>query len=190
MKPRSKASTCDLDVPSTMIVPSGAIAGCAAGIVLAFALGLQALSRGLSFAYPFRLLSRGFFNDSTRNEGLIWLLAGVGLHFSASIALGIGFSYLIRCHVPGDQNQVAGDRAFVSGVGYGAMVWVGMTFILLPAFNPTFRSYVMRQSLWWFLFHVFFGVTLMMVPDLRRALMRRSYRKTQRPHEDRPSAAA
>lgn len=102
--------------------------------------------------------------------------AGLLIHFVVSGLLGAAFGMLIGWQPPGFRDQPVGDRALVSGLAYGVLVWAVMTWIVLPFVNPTMKLRVESFPVWWFLLHMIYGSTLLLAPVFRRKILVRSLR--------------
>jgi len=159
--------SCDLDVPREEILSSGVISGILAGLISGLMLAFQAVYHELSPLYPFQLIARGVFRKHVLGIQAPWVFSGILIHLILSAGLGVLFSKLITCRIPGDKNQTPGDRAFVSGALFGSAIWLVSMFGFLPALNPAFHAYQSQYPGAWFCFHLLFGSVLMITPGIR-----------------------
>jgi hypothetical protein len=159
---------CDLDLPRHPTLKSGVLGGLCAGLAMAAVLGADAQNRSGEIGLPFRLISKGLFGGLEIESEMIAPVLGLILHLGISVSLGAGFSFLIRCHVPGSRFEEAGDRALVSGALFAAAIWATATFLILPWLNPAFLSYVMAAPTRWFLIHMVYGAMLLTILAFRK----------------------
>jgi len=138
------------------------MAGLIAGLAMALVEMSHSAATGLGFWLPMKLVAAVAVGvDSILGGGGIVIL-GLVLHLSVSVCLGIIFSIVTR-------PIILGGSAFFAGLIYGAIVWVVMTYIVLPFLNHTMRERMDLMPAWWFYEHLTYGAFLSLTPALRRA---------------------
>jgi hypothetical protein len=141
---------------------AGAAAGLFAAFGMAIAMTLVFYSVGEGFWFPLELISGLFFGVRVILGGIELVLLGLAIHLITGALLGIIFSVLV---LPLETRR----QAFWEGIVYSVMVWVVMSYIVLPLLNHTMSERIALVSGWWFLCHLVFGALLYVTPDLLRA---------------------
>ncbi len=104
--------------------------GVIVGILDAIAASVNAYAqRGVSPAGVFRYVASGALGKSAFDGGLG--IAGLGLLFHFIIAISWTFLFFMAY----DKLKILRMNKVYVGIGYGAFVWLGMNFIVLPLSN-------------------------------------------------------
>jgi hypothetical protein len=94
------------------------------------------------------------------------VLLGLAIHFSVAIVWGVMFALA----VPRDAGKGA---ALAYGLGAGIVVFLVMTFLVMPWANPVMRATVVRTWSPWLVEHLLYGLGLALTPALRRRFVDR-----------------
>src|SRR5215470_6589014 len=141
---------------------AGAKAGLAGGVAMAFYLMLYAEFWGAGFLLPLRLIAATFFGVDGLIGGTGVVLIGLLLHLGISIVLGVVYALFPR-------RTTTTFHAMLGGIGFGVVVLLISTFLVLPAADPVLRARVSLFPMAWFLSHVIYGaLTGGLVMPLRR----------------------
>ena len=141
---------------------SGALAGLAGGVVMMFYLMLYSAFWGAGFLLPLRLVAATFFGVGALIGGPGVVIAGAIIHLAIAAALGILYSLIPRA-------TTTTFHSLLGGIGFGVVVMLVSTLIVLPSADPVLRARVALTPLAWFLGHALFGALMggLMMP-LRR----------------------
>src|ERR1041385_7034279 len=91
------------------------------------------------------------------------LVAGMIPHLGASVFYGILFSFCVSRPTPL-------GIALLYAMIYSVLIWIGMTYLVLPLVNPLMQEREALQPGWWFGSHLVFGVLLFLTPILKSVL--------------------
>jgi uncharacterized membrane protein YagU involved in acid resistance len=140
-------------------------AGVLAGLVAAIGMGILAMvisySLGEGAWFPFDLITGVFFGVSAVLGGPELAALGVFMHLFTGAVLGMIFAVLVS-------PLETARQAFWEGVIFGVLVWLVMSYLILPLLNPTMAERVAVVSGWWFLCHVAYGTLLYITPEIHR----------------------
>lgn len=157
------------------IFEGGAISGLIAGTLMMFVVMLGASGNGQSFVSPLARIAETVGTSST--------LVGLLLHYIVSCTFGILFAATRAWRKVGKRRYPVGDRAVAAGLIYALGIWIVMTFLVVPAVNPSLGGFIDRIPSVWFAAHMVFGVGLLDTP-----LLRRRYARKHSPHGDLPAS--
>lgn len=130
-------------------------AGIGAGILAALVMGLFLMivfaARGQGFWSPVVLIGAVFLGE----DALVWQfwsgVLGMGIHLVLGAIFGVLFAAMVR-----------GVRAYAvrvaAGLAYGAVLFLVMTYLVLPWANPYLALAI--EPGWFFLAHLLFGLVL------------------------------
>jgi uncharacterized membrane protein YagU involved in acid resistance len=149
--------------PRNEIIASGILSGLVSGVCMWAA---AVLFMGLitwDFFFPLRLIGATLLGmDALSLRSFQGVTVGLVIHLIVSSVLGISYAALTT-------RRPARMPALLHGMIFGAVVWVFMTYLVLPVLNPImFRE--LRYTWWgWALSHLVFGGILAVAPVLKRA---------------------
>jgi hypothetical protein len=155
----------------------GALAGIVAGLVMAVVMMIYFSVMGAGFWYPVENIAAVFFGIDALLGGAGVVIVGLLTHLLVSALLGMLFASLL-------QPRTSTGAAFFGGLAYGIGVWVVMTYIILPIFNPTMSARMAVTAGFWFFSHLIYGGFLAFTPGLVREFALRGTQREQR--EERP----
>jgi hypothetical protein len=135
------------------IASAGALAGVAGGAAMVFYMMLYSEFWGAGFWLPLRLLAATFFGVDALIGGAGVIIAGLLIQLAVSAALGILYALIPRA-------TTTSFHALLGGIGYGVLVLLVGTFMILPAANPVLRARVALTPMAWFLAHAIFGALM------------------------------
>lgn len=143
--------------------------GIGAGIVAAIVMGLFAMIvaavRGAGFWAPMQLIGALYMGADIAQYEFWSAVLGIGTHLVVGAVFGVVFAALMR-RVTSPGVQIA------AGLAYGAIVFLVMTYLVLPWANPVMFSAI--DAGWFFLYHLAFGLTLPLALPMRRAATART----------------
>lgn len=139
---------------------AGALAGFIGGIVMAIVAMIVTASMGAGMLMPLKAMAALLLGVDALVGGAGAIIVGMMIHFATAIILGLIFAAIIGDARPG--------AAFGLGLIYGFGVWIVMTFLILPAANPTMSARVAMMGGWWFVEHLVYGGMLFLLPILHR----------------------
>lgn len=143
------------------ILEAGVVAGVAAGVGMAFWLVVYGAFTDLGALTPLKLIGGTFYGSDALGPGYGAAFWGLVLHLAVSGAFGVLFSAVIS---PRADPMVA----VAAAVAYGLVVWLVMTFGVMPVVDPLMRPRVSTLSTAWFGAHLVYGAILGLAPQLRR----------------------
>jgi hypothetical protein len=146
------------------ILEAGTFAGVLAGLGMAVWLATFGLFTGLGGLTPLKLIGGTLYRHSALEEGMGPAFWGLVLHLAVAAAFGVLYAAIMASRRQDPLAEVAG------AIVYGLLVWIVMTFAVLPLVDPFMRSRVTGFSTAWFGAHVVYGATLGILPQVRRAL--------------------
>lgn len=153
---------------------AGVAGGLVGGTVMLVVLMIAAVGRGFELWAPAKLIAATALGSAAATGAAGTVLLGVAIHLVTACAFGVVYAYLASRNV-----TVTTD--VLVGLAYGAVVYMFMSWVVLPWANPILLATVHR--VWFFVAHLAFGVTLALVAQLRRAsdggIERPEYRPTQ-----------
>ncbi|MGZ3693572.1 MAG: hypothetical protein ACXWQO_05235 [Bdellovibrionota bacterium] len=153
---------------------AGAEAGLVSGLVMLFAMMIYTASRGEGFLFPLREIAATFVGVEALIGGAGTLLLGTVIHFAVAAAWGAGFGLVLPPN--GTALSAAGW-----GVVYSLGVWLVMSFIALPIFDPVMSDRVALYSGTWFTFHLLYGAALGVTPRIAdQMVVRETYTESYR----------
>ena len=124
--------------------------GVIVGILDAIAACVNAYAqRGVSPAGVFRYVASGALGKSAFGGGLG--IAGLGLFFHFIIAISWTFLFFLLY----EKLKFLRGNKFYVGIGYGAFVWLGMNFVVLPLSNVPALVYRLVPTLIMIGIHMF-----------------------------------
>jgi hypothetical protein len=148
----ARITTGSTSVPGGTIVEAGALSGVIGGIAMViFLMGVSALTSHDLLA-PARVMGLAFEPTNARLAGVGATVWGLSLHLSWAAILGIFFARLIG------REPLA--ISVGSGIVFGLVVFVGMTYLVLPWANQPMYAAVHRMMPAWVASHVIFGACL------------------------------
>jgi hypothetical protein len=147
----------------TETLVAGAAAGVAGGVAMAIWSMAYAAAVGLGAMMPLKLIGSTFRGADALVGGTGTVLWGLGVHVATAAVFGMLFSMRVPRAA-----SVAGT--FVGGVAYALGLLLVMTFVVMPAVDPTMFPRVALIPGAWFVGHVLFGAALALVPLLRERL--------------------
>lgn len=139
---------------------AGALTGLLAGLLMLIVAMLQGAAQGSGPALPLLLIAALLDGAYALVGGWQALAAGLALHLLASLTLGVVFAAHVDLRPFGP--AVVRDAALFS-----ALIWALMTYLVLPAADPTMSARVALTPAAWFLDHLVFGLALSVTPFLR-----------------------
>ncbi len=135
-------------------LPGGVRAGLRAGLIVAVAAALRWAAQGDGPAYPAKLVAAAWLGTPALISGTVAATAGLTVHLALAALLGSLFVWWARPFID------ATSRWLVAGLAYGVALWLGATYLALPAFDPTMRMRMMLEPASWLALHALFGVSL------------------------------
>lgn len=169
------------EIQSGSSAGAGLLAGFIAGIVFALVAMFRSMDLGMSFWLPMQQVSGWFFGVDALLGGWIPTVVGIAIHLALSSGFGLVFGFLA--------SKLSMSGAFWAGIFYGIAIWAVMTFVVLPALNPTMLARVGLAPTWWFGLHLIFGAVLSLASPFARNFARHVSHRTVRPHAPRPATA-
>lgn len=155
------ASRRDNKLAATLI--GGALSGIFAGFVMMVAALIHAGAAGAGLWLPLRLVATPWYGL----EALVGdaAVVGVGLltHLGVSAVFGVLFAAITS------RRSTVG-ASLLSGAAFGAVLWLLMTWVVLPLVAPPLYEWTRLAPLWWFTLHLIFGASLLLTPALERAV--------------------
>ena len=144
------------------VASSGALAGLAGGLAMAFYLMLYSEFWGAGIGLPLRLIAATFFGVDALIGGAGVVLVGLVLHLAVAVVLGILYALIPR-------PTTTTFHSLLGGIGFGVAVLIVSTFLVLPAADPVLRARVSLTPMAWFLSHAIYGALMgALVMPLRR----------------------
>lgn len=139
------------------IITGGAAAGIIGGIVMAmFEMMYTGMTSG-NFMMPLRLMGATFAGPHALVGGMGVLMWGMIVHLMTSAVLGIVFAWVVG-------PNFSGGAAVGLGVGYGIVVMLVMTFLVVPWANPTMSARIPMMMFAWVIGHILYGMCLGLAP--------------------------
>ncbi len=130
---------------------AGAVGGAAAAAFMAMVASIGTAAESHDGFALLSLISSTFIGDATAAHPGWSAIVGLSVHLLFGAGLGVLFAAVTR-----SLDSVLGLLA--TGLLYGAMIFVVMSYVVLPAMNPALAD-TMRS--WWFvLYHLAFGLGL------------------------------
>ena len=148
------------------ILEAGIVAGLLGGVLMAAVAMIQSAAVDLGFWLPLKLIAGLYFGvEALIGDGGV-IVFGAITHLVTASLWGVVFAGLAggRLH-PG--------LAIIAGLGFGVAVWFIMTYAVLPFANPTMLDRVNLSMGWFFVYHLIFGATLALSPQMARGFHRR-----------------
>lgn len=153
---------------------AGAEAGLISGLVMMLALMVYTAALGEGFFFPLQQVAATFLGVEALIGGVGTILLGAAIHFAVAAAWGIGFGLMVP---PVTSSSSAAGWGAIYAVG----VWLVMTFVALPVFDPVMSDRVALYSGWWFASHLLYGAVLGLTPELtQQMLVRETHTETYR----------
>jgi hypothetical protein len=144
---------------------AGAMAGAVGGAAMGLLLMAVSSANGTGFWFPMLQTAVALFGIEALIGGLGTGLVGMGLHFTACVALGALFGVILP-------RVTTTGRALALGLLFGAATWVFLNYVALPIFNPALLERAALIPGYWFASHLVFGAALAATPNLARAFAR------------------
>ncbi|MFP5385581.1 MAG: hypothetical protein ACLGHN_05840 [Bacteriovoracia bacterium] len=149
------------NLTSKVLVYGGATGGMVAGLTMAIVSMLMNAFAGAGFFAPVKLIAVTFLGPDAVDGGVFSILIGLVIHLFNSAILGIIFAYIAK--------NIHSRGAFMAtGVLFGIVVWVVMTYLVLPVANEVMLNQVNQTPVRWFVNHIIFGLALSIVPYFER----------------------
>jgi hypothetical protein len=145
------------------VVMAGIVAGLAGGVLMLIWLMLRAELGGAGAGYPLRSIGATFAGPAALVGGTEVVLRGLFLHLAVAIAWGLGFAW-------SSSPRTRGGGALLMSLLYALGVLLVMTWLVLPAVNPTLNARLPILLVDWIAAHALYGVALAMTPWLLRTL--------------------
>lgn len=155
------------------LAAAGVITGLIAGAVMIVVAMISTAVADLGVWRPAELVASLYFGADALVGGAGVITAGVLTHFAASAIFGILFAFLTR-------GRLDPAAALFAGLVYGLVIWIVMAYLVLPWAVPTMYERVSTEMGWFVLYHLLFGLTLVMSPSLVRSFHRRHVRMGER----------
>lgn len=149
------------------VLIGGALAGMLSGLGMKILAMINSMISGDGLSYPFQLIAATLHGVDAMIGGIMVAIVGFLIHMAVSTFFGIAFAALI------DRNTRI-TMALLGGLFFGFCIWVFMTYLVLPLFDPVMRTRVDLMQASWFVEHLVFGGLLMITPMLRRNFTRRT----------------
>jgi len=124
--------------PLSRVLAAGAAAGLAGGLAEVVFMGGYSSVAGINPAEILRLITFTFF-DSSVAFGPEGLRAGLLIHFTLSLFIGISFSLFARLALKGPFSQA---KALAWSSVVLTAIWAFNFFVLLPVYNAPFVQFV------------------------------------------------
>jgi hypothetical protein len=151
------------------------VAGAIAGMIGAVLMGLWAMIsmaiKGMGFWLPMDLIDGIWAGPMVILGGAGYALGGVVTHMIFAAMTGAAFGVILP-------RGIGWGGALISGLLYGALIWVVMTFAGLPLVNSTMSARVSLVQANFFWEHLLYGFGLSLTPVLMRSFARTSHPST------------
>ncbi|MGQ0540162.1 MAG: hypothetical protein ACT4R6_14560 [Gemmatimonadaceae bacterium] len=148
---------------------AGTFAGLTGGAAMALWAVLTSVWHGMDILAPMRLIGTTFLGADAVASGFWTLLFGFFLHTAASATLGILFATLLPA-------STSSGVTTLGGVAFAAMVFIAMTYVIVPAVSPVMHEAIGMTPRSWVIQHALFGLSLAAIPSYRAAFARESVR--------------
>jgi hypothetical protein len=153
---------------------AGAEAGLISGLVMILSMMVYTAAIGEGFLFPAKEIAATFMGVEAIIGGVGTVLLGLAIHLAVSAAWGAAFSLMLA------PNSSTGS-AIGWGIAYAVGIWLVMTYVALPFFDPVMSDRVALYSGWWFALHLVYGAVLGITPELaERMAVREVYTDTFR----------
>lgn len=133
------------------IVGRGIVGGAVAAAVMALLAMIVSAGQGTGFWAPMELIGGTFMGPETMAHPFWSAVLGIWTHLMVGAALGVVFAALAR-------RISYGGARIAAGVTYGALVFLGMTYLVLPWADAF--MFVRIDTGLFFIYHLVFGLTL------------------------------
>ena len=140
---------------------AGAVTGVTGGALMIATLMVQATATGYGALFPLNLIGATFRGPEALVGGTSVMLSGLLMHVVTSVVFGTMFSMAVL-----RRPRLA--PTLVTGIAYGLLVLLFMTYVALPYANPTMRQRVIGAPGTWFFSHVAFGLGVGLAPLIKR----------------------
>ena len=152
---------------------AGAVTGASGAVLMLAVLMVQAAVTGYGALFPLNLIGATFRGPEALVGGAGVMLTGLFLHAIVSLIFGTLFSIAVirRPHLA---------PTIVVGIGYGLLILLFMTYVVLPYANPMMRQRVIATPGAWFFSHVAFGLGVGMAPLIKRLFKPRRASESER----------
>ncbi len=118
---------------------------------------------GLGGLTPLRLIGGTLYRHSALAPGPWPAFWGFVLHLTIASAFGVLYAAITGTTRQDPLVVVAG------AIVYGLLVWLVMTFLVMPVIDPFMRVRVSDLSMAWFSAHVVYGALLGVIPQVRES---------------------
>lgn len=153
-----------VDDTRTAYAIAGAEAGVLSGVVMLLAMMVYTAAIGEGFLFPTQQIAATFLGVEALIGGVGTAVLGVITHLVVAAVWGGAFGLLL--------SPLASTSAATGwGLAFGVGVWLTMTFIGLPIFDPVMSDRVSLYTGWWFAFHLLFGGVLGTTPEIARQML-------------------
>ncbi|MGH9704980.1 MAG: hypothetical protein ACRD4K_16515, partial [Candidatus Acidiferrales bacterium] len=105
--------------------------------------------------------------------GVYALVGGTGvvcLGILTHLVIAGGLGILFAMTTPRRAKSAA--AGLIGGLLFGGATWLVMTFVLMPMLDPTMRARIAFTPGWWFVLHMIFGASLILIPLIRLGFSR------------------
>lgn len=145
------------------LIESGVLSGLIGGVLMALVAMVRSAAAGGDFFGPVYLIAATILGGDALQGGFGVLLVGLLVHLTIAAALGVLFTVVVPART------TAGD-ALLAGLLFGAVVFLGMTYIFMPLVNPVMDAAMRTQLTWFFVYHLVFGAGVAFAPAIARSL--------------------
>jgi len=152
-------------------VLAGAVSGILAGIIMGIVSMLVSYRTGMGLLLPLHMVAATFYGVGALVDGAGVAAIGLIIHLVVSAFFGVVFALLTQTNIAQRGPLIRG------GLVFAIVIWAIMTFLFLPAVNPTMSSRVALQPTGWFIEHIVFGVVLSFLPNIERILFKSQRRE-------------
>jgi hypothetical protein len=156
---RIRTFTNDRQIAAT----AGAVAGLVGGFAMILVAMIYSAIIGEGFTFPLKEIAATFLGVEAIIGGAGTIILGALTHFVVSAAWGAVFGLAL----PADSTSSA---SYGWGLAFGVGVWLVMSFVALPIFDPVMNDRVALYSGMWFAYHLVFGVVLGVTPEIARRM--------------------
>lgn len=166
------------EAASKQAILAGLVSGLIAGTVMILVHMLyMELATPMEFGLPLKNIAATWYGPRALLGGADVIFVGLLTHLVVAAAWGVLFGLLV--------GRFTSMRLVIMlGLLYGVIVWVMMTFAVMPAADPTMAERVATiEDWWWLVVHLVFGATLVLTRPLARAFSGGSSRRRPAPVE-------
>lgn len=133
-------------------IAAGARAGVIGGLAMALCATVRSAVAGLGPWLPMKLVAASWVGVEALIGGAGVIVYGALTHLAVAAAWGILLADLVG-------RRRGALAVLVLGIGYALLVWLFMSYAMLPWLDPTMFHRVVPAMPWFFIDHVVFGIT-------------------------------